>query len=777
MLSFASVLKHNPMLKMRCTFLAFFIVFLNIAGCKKPVETPEIPAIIPIPVTQELLEGTFTLSNATYLDYDDHFETAASFLELYLSTGSRMRLSSRKSKNNYIKFIHDPTITHVEGYSLEVTQKGVVIKASDDRGAFYAVQTLRQLLDEQFENPNLISTYATIQALKITDQPRFSYRGMHLDVSRHMFPVSFIKKYIDHIAMVKMNSFHWHLTDDQGWRIEIEAYPKLQEIAAYREQTLMGHFNDEPVNYDCIPYGGFYTKDEVREIVAYAQSRHVTIIPEIEMPGHASAAIAAYPELGCTNNDVQVATTWGVFENVFCPKEETFEFLETVLTEVAALFPGKYIHLGGDEVPKKHWQESVYTQEFLKQNNLKNEDELHTYFINRMSCFANNLGKQVIGWDEVYAKNLEPNVTISSWRGEETAIAPAQNGYQVIMSPTSHAYFDFYQHDGEDEPLAIGGMLPLEKVYAFQPIPKSLNKQDQKNIIGVQANLWTEYIKTPEQVEYMLFPRILAMSEVAWSQDSLRNYNKFLDRVVQMNRRLKEQGVAYANHLYALKGTMQRSKNGLLFKLKNNAPDTEVRFTINGKTPTIESPLYKTGVPILKNTNLQALVFKDSLPVGTVYSKQIYMHKAVGATIQLNVGPNEAYNANGASAAALINGIHGSDKRFGDSEWLGFYGSDVFVDLDLQERKFLKSIDLRFFNARGQWIYAPTVVQIFYDNESTFETVKIPASNGLVIPVSIPANRKARTVKIKVFNYGNIPAGNQGAGNASWTFIDEIKIN
>lgn len=776
MVSFPSVLNNPYFTRMRYTLLALIFILIAITSCKKPVETLEIPAIIPVPLTQELAAGSFTLSNATYLYYDERFEIAGSFLESYLSQGSRIRLSSRNSENNFIKFIYDDSIKNPEGYSLKVTPRGVMIKASDDRGAFYAVQTLRQLLDEHFENPNIITTYATIQAITITDAPRFAYRGMHLDVSRHMFPVSFIKKYIDHLAMLKMNSFHWHLTDDQGWRIEIKAFPKLQAIAAFREQTLVGHYNDEPEEYDCTPYGGYYTQEEVKEIVAYAATRHVEVIPEIEMPGHATAAIAAYPKLGCTGNEINVATTWGVFDDVFCPKEETFLFLETVLTEVAALFPGKYIHLGGDEVPKKQWKDCTHCQKIIKDNNLKNEGGLQNFFMNRMSCFANNLGKEIIGWDEIYTTNLEANVTIMNWRGEETAVRAAQNGHNVIMSPTSHAYFDYYQHDGEDEPLAIGGLLTLEKVYKFKPVPVQLNEQDLKNIIGVQGNLWTEYIKTPAQVEYMLFPRILAMSEVGWSQDSLKNYNSFVNRVTQMNQRLQQQGVQYANHIYTLTGTMQRSKNALRFKLRNNAPDKEIRYTIDGTVPTIKSALYAKPILVTKSTNLQALVFKDSIPAGALYNKEINMHKAVNATVKLNVGPNKAYNANGTGAYALINGISGSDKRYGDSEWLGFWGSDVFIELDLKKSNAVKTIDMRFFNAHGQWIYAPTVVRIFYDNETSFTTITIPASNELITPVTIPVNRDAQTIKINVLNYGKIPAGRQGAGNTAWTFIDEIKV-
>lgn len=760
---------------MQYRFIAFTLILCAAISCKKPVEVPEIPAIIPIPVSQTLQEGSFTLSNATNLRYDDRFEIAATFLDNYLFEGSRIKLSSRKSKNNFIEFVYDGNIRNLEGYQLIVAPRNITIKASNDRGAFYAVQTLRQLLDPQFENPNKIKTYVDIQAITITDAPVFAYRGMHLDVSRHLFPVSFIKEYIDNLAMLKLNTFHWHLTDDQGWRIEIKAFPKLQEIAAFREQTLLGHYNDYPQDFDCTPYGGFYTQAEIKEIVAYATARHIEVIPEIEMPGHATAAIAAYPELGCTGNVTNVATTWGVFEDVYCPNDQTFEFLETVIEEVAALFPGKYIHIGGDEVPKAQWKKCAHCQKLISDKKLKDVNGLEQYFVKRMACFINNQGKQVIGWDEILNDNLPANTTIMSWRSDDIAVQAAKMGYQVIRTPQSHTYFDYYQHDGDDEPLAIGGYLPLEKVYQFNVIPKGLNKQDAKNIIGAQANLWTEYITTPEQVEYMLFPRILALSEVLWSQEKLRNYSDFTDRVAHMHEKLNQKGINYANHLYTINGKVKNGKEGVTYAMSNSNKNIDIRYTTDGNQPDITSMLYKKPIPISKSVTLHALSFKDSLVIGKPFIQDINLHKAVGAAINLNVGPNEAYKGSGITS--LINGISGSDKRYGDAEWLGFWGSDVIIDLDLKKSEKLSTITTRFNNGRGQWIYAPRLIQVFYDNETTYQTINIPESTDYLVPITIPVNRNARHIKIKVFNYGTIPASMQGAGNAAWTFIDEIKVN
>jgi hexosaminidase len=439
----------------------------------------------------------------------------------------------------------DPALGN-EGYKLVVDEKGVSLTAATGAGLFYGMQTLLQLIPENGK---------TVPYVTITDQPRFAYRGLHLDVSRHMFPPEFIKKYIDLLAHHKFNRFHWHLTEDQGWRIEIKKYPKLQEIAAYRKETVIGHARDadpkNPKDFDGKRYGGYYTQEEVKDIIKYAADRYVTIIPEIEMPGHALAALSAYPELGCTGGPYQAATTFGVFDDVFCAgKEETFTFLEGVLDEVITLFPSKYIHIGGDECPKDKWETCPHCKKRMAAEKRKNTHELQSYFIQRIEKYINSKDRQIIGWDEILEGGLAPNATVMSWRGEEGGIAAAKQGHDVIMTPTGWCYFDYYQDTtSENEPLAIGGYLPVSKVYSYEPIPAVLTADEAKHILGVQANLWTEYIPTPEHVEYMMYPRACAIAEVAWTAKENRNYEDFLTRLDTHFKHLDAWDVHYAKHL------------------------------------------------------------------------------------------------------------------------------------------------------------------------------------------------------------------------------------
>ncbi|MBD3288798.1 family 20 glycosylhydrolase, partial [candidate division KSB1 bacterium] len=371
-----------------------------------------------------------------------------------------------------------------------------------------------------------------IPCVEIRDEPRFSWRGMHLDVCRHFMPVEFVKKYIDLLAMFKFNRFHWHLTEDQGWRIEIKKFPKLSKISAWRSETLVGHARNKPEEYDGTPHGGFYTQEQIRDVVAYAKSRYIEVVPEIEMPGHSVAALAAYPEISCTGGPFEVAKKWGIFEDVYCAgKERTFQFLQGVLLEVIELFPYKYIHIGGDECPKARWKKCSDCQQRIKEEDLEDEAELQSYFIKRIEKFLQQKNRQIIGWDEILEGGLAPEATVMSWRGMKGGVEAARHGHDVIMTPTSHCYFDYYQADPDSEPLAIGGYLPLDTVYSFEPVPEELTEKEAQHVLGAQGNVWTEYMKTPDHVEYMIMPRMLALSEVVWSPEKLRNFEYFLSRV------------------------------------------------------------------------------------------------------------------------------------------------------------------------------------------------------------------------------------------------------
>jgi hexosaminidase len=433
-----------------------------------------------------------------------------------------------------------------ESYTLDVSPSGIEIVGADHAGLFYGLQTLSQLLPASAESGQAEgASDLDVPAVQVADAPRFPYRGMHLDVARHFFEPEFVKRYIDLLARYKINRFHWHLTDDQGWRIQIDSYPRLTEISAFREQTQIGH-GSEAFNGDGQRYGGFYTKDEIRDIVAYAQERYVTIIPEIEMPGHSQAALAAYPQLGCTDGPFEVAMTWGVFEDIYCPYEETFEFLETVLSEVIELFPGEYIHIGGDEAPKTSWEDSEFVQRFMQREGYIDEIQVQGWFVRRIERFLKANGKRLIGWDETLEGGLPPDATVMSYRGTVGGIAAARQGHDVVMTPESFLYFDYYQsEDVASEPFAIGGLLPLEKVYTYDPVPPQLRELEASHIIGAQANVWSEYMKTTDHVEYMVFPRLFALSEVVWSPAEARSYDGFLKRIPWHFDRLDALGVNY----------------------------------------------------------------------------------------------------------------------------------------------------------------------------------------------------------------------------------------
>jgi hexosaminidase len=513
-------------------------------------------SIIPIPAIMVEKTGTFSITEKTTVILsiqNEETELAAQYLVgmLNKATGFNIRVKEgNKAKKGSIFLSINESIENKEGYKLNISTKGISIEANKAVGLFYGIQTLRQLLPAEIESVKLIDNIKwEVPAVEIEDSPRYVYRGMMLDVGRHFFSVDYVKKFIDLIAMHKMNVMHWHLTEDQGWRIEIKKYPKLTEVGAWRDETLVGHYRQKPHKYDGKKYGGFYTQEEIKEVVAYAQERFVTIIPEIELPGHAQAALASYPELGCVGGSYEVSKIWGVHKEVYCPKETTFEFLENVLAEVIPLFPGEYVHIGGDECKKIRWEECDHCQNLIKKEELADEHELQSYVIKRIEKFLNSKGKKLIGWDEILEGGLSPNATVMSWRGMDGGIEAAKQKHDVIMTPTSHCYFDFYQKKPQKkEPLAIGGYLSVKKVYSLEPTPDVLNTEEAKHILGAQGNIWTEYIGTPEYLEYMALPRMTALSEVVWSPKEKRDWKGFTDRLPSQMKRYKLLGFNYADH-------------------------------------------------------------------------------------------------------------------------------------------------------------------------------------------------------------------------------------
>jgi hexosaminidase len=480
-------------------------------------------SIIPKPVSVQAANGRFELGRQTILvaQTDAARKNAELFNEFLWNRYGFKLTVSREASGGAVVLEDQTDAAAPEAYSLTVTPGRITIKGGNT-GCFYGLQSVLQLIEEQ--NGGL-----TVPAVTVTDKPEFGYRGVMIDVARHFFSLDEMKKIVDLMAYFKFNRLHWHLTDDQGWRLEIKKYPKLTQVSAWRDSSILGQYGDfKPFVYDGVKHGGYYTQDEARELVKYAADRKITILPEIELPGHSTAVLAAYPQFGCKDTVYHVPGYWGVHYAIYCPKEETFKFLEDVLTEVMGIFPGEYIHVGGDEVPKEDWQGSKFAQSLIAKQKLKDEHELQSYFISRIEKFLNKNGRRLVGWDEILEGGLAPNATVMSWRGEKGGITAARMGHDVIMTPNSHLYIDHYQSkDKEQEPTAIGGFLPLERVYSYHPRPDSLTADQQKHVLGVQANLWTEYIGTNNKLEYMLFPRMLALSEVAWSARSQRNFDEF----------------------------------------------------------------------------------------------------------------------------------------------------------------------------------------------------------------------------------------------------------
>lgn len=770
--------------KMKQFLLTTPLLFISLlfTSCNKPSEVVGFtPSIIPKPNQMEMRKGSFTFNKNTTVFAEDEFKIASGFLRNFLQKGAGLGIE--KSSKNKASIIFEKDSSQVsEGYSLAVSEYDIIVKAADASGAFYAVQTLRQLLPVDLERINSTPyREIIIPQVLITDAPKFEYRGMHLDVGRHFFNKEFIKEYIANLSMLKMNYFHWHLTEDQGWRIEIKQYPKLTSHAAYREETLIGHYNDLPQRFDGRRYGGYYTQEDIKEIVTFAAEHNVTIIPEIEMPGHAQAAISAYPELGCTGEEVPVATKWGIFENIYCPNEETFTFLKNVLTEVMELFPGEYIHIGGDEAPKKQWKNCRHCQKLIKDLDLKDEDGLQSYFIKKMEKFINSKGKKIIGWDEILEGGLAPNATVMSWRGTQGAVEAAKEGHDVILTPGSHAYFDHYQANYSDEPLAIGGFLPLKKVFGFNPVPEELTTEEATYVLGAQGNVWTEYMTTTDQVEYMVFPRMIAMSEVVWSgasNDMETDYPEFLSRLESFMKRMDALSINYANHLYDVSGSVIKHNDSVFYELKTPTEGKEIRYSINKSA----EQKYSQPILIFEDTQLDAQLYDEMEKIGRPYSETIRFHKAINGKVTLNVKPHHSYNSGG--AAALINGISGSDTRYGDKEWLGFWGDDVEITIDLKEETKLNSISLRFYNANGQWIYAPKEISfscVLPNGNNVSDRIEIKTDEGTKLvtakfDLSLYPNLISKNLILKIPNYGTIPTGHQGAGNKAWTFIDEIII-
>ena len=622
--------------------------------------------------------------------------------------------------------------------------------------------------------------------MKIADAPRFAYRGMHLDVARHFFSVDEVKRYIDVMAIHKLNTLHWHLTDDQGWRIEIKRYPELTAVGSIRKATVV---RKEWGTYDGTPYGGFYTQDEIRDVVKYAADRGVTVIPEIDLPGHMLAALTAYPELGCTGGPYEVWGRWGVADDVLCPgREKTFEFLEGVLTEVMELFPSEYIHIGGDECPKVRWEKCPRCQAKIRQLGLKDDGEhtaehyLQSYVTDRIGKFLAQHGRRIIGWDEILEGRAPSDAVVMSWRGSEGGIAAAKLGHDVIMTPNSHFYFDYYQSlDTDAEPFGIGGYIPMEQVYSYDPAFPELTPEQQKHILGVQANLWTEYVLSDEHLEYMLLPRLAALSEVQWCLPETKDWNRFIGSF-RMDEIYSQMGYEFAKHIFGVTASyaVDPEKGGVVMTLttQGGAP---IRYTLDGSDPTASSPLYKAPVTIGESCTFKAAALREGMQT-PVYARKFDFNKATGRRIALNAAPTLKYTYGGASL--LVDGYRGGPV-YSNGAWIGFLNEPLDVTIDMQGAKPYSAVTVESLVEKGEWVFPPSSVGVYLSDDGSEFTeaalMSVPqetaGSPDGVKPFKVLfPETSARYLRVVARTVDPIPAWHGAAGQKAHMFVDEIIV-
>lgn len=746
--------------------------------------------IIPQPLSLVMNEGSFVIDNTTAVKFpknDKETVKVVHFFTEYVKRVTGFELKDSKTKGKKISFsIEKINEIGSEGYLISVNPNEITVKANTSKGLFYGVQSLLQTLP--FVRTNDL---VQIPSMEIKDYPRFQWRGLMLDVSRHFFAPELIKEFIDLLATYKMNVFHWHLVDGAGWRLEIKKYPKLTQQAAWRVDDWGKSWNWAEVEFNAdrnkSTYGGYYTQEQAKEIVAYAKARNITVVPEIEMPGHSEAAMAAYPELSC-NPKNHFGQTGNFFANKvesnYCAgNEQAFAFLEDVLTEVLAIFPSKYIHVGGDEVDKKSWKNCVKCQGRMKTEQLKDEKELQSYFIRRMEKFLVSKNRKMIGWDEILEGGLAPEATVMSWQGEAGGIEAAKMGHDVIMTPGSPCYFDHYQGDPETEPLAIGGFNTLKKVYKYEPIPAELNAEQAKRVLGSQANLWTEYIPTAEQAEYMILPRMPALAEVLWSSKEQRNWENFNQRLQPHLEGFEQKGLHYSKGNYKVDIKPIVADNILSIALETENTDGIIYYTIDGSLPSIGSIKYEKPFQVTASMTIKAVMTLNNKVMNTKPEEQSFtFNKATGKTVKYDTINSRYYPANGANT--LTDGFRGT-KDIG-KQWHAFNGNDMVATIDLGTAVSVGSVTLGCIQNWGQWVFFPQWVKFevsvdgvnFKELKTVTNTVPVDArATQLKDFTANFAEQKVKVVRVTAKTIGQCPQGHPGEKQAAWLFVDEIMVD
>ena len=765
------------------SFLSF-ILFSSCTTNSGGVSSTEVPSIIPLPATMEFKEGSFDINDETVIVVtNDEEKKLANLLNERLTTASgfTLKILSNAPEDNFIRF-KDHNELEEEAYNLKVNKKSIEIESNSFAGRLYALETLRQLLDLDVQNSsgNKVQNWK-VPAIYISDYPRYEWRGLMLDVSRHFFEKEYIFKTIDRMAMLKLNTLHLHLVDDQGWRIEIKEYPKLTEIGGWRVDQENKHWNARTKNQpgDESTYGGFYTQEEIKEIVAYAEENAITVVPEIEMPAHVMSAIAAYRELSCHGKEIAVPSggVWPITDIYCAGKENTFRFLENVLIEVMDLFPSKYIHVGGDEATKTEWEKCLDCRKRMEEEGLENVEVLQSYFIRRMENFLSSHDRVLIGWDEILEGGLAPGATVMSWRGIKGGWEASSQGHDVIMSPGTPLYFNHYQGDPDKEPIAQGGYNTLEMVYHFDPVVDSMTTAQKNHVLGAQANLWSEYIPTESHSEYMLFPRLIALSEILWTPEEKKDWSGFVNRLKDMNRRLDNLDINYSTTMYDVTASATTdSDNSITISLENELPDSKIFYSLDGSNPDENSQFYKNPFLIDKNTILKAVVIEDGKVMGDTLVKNFRFHKGLGAKISYEPEYDKRYT--GIGNKTLINILRGS-KNFHDGQWLGWLNKDVEIILDLEEIKEISNISLGSMTDQGSGIYFPSKVEFFAGSQENElqklgEVVHEFQNRGSVELKDFKLDFNSvqvQYIKVVVHRFNQLKDG------GAWTFLDEIIID